>query len=112
GLAADLGERLEAAVRGGRLPNLHAVLVARGGRLALERYYAGEDEALGRPLGRREFGPDELHDLRSVTKSVVGLLYGIALGDGVVPPPEAPLLDGFPDCADLAADPPRRRMTV
>lgn len=112
GLAPELGERLDAAVRGGRLPNLHAVLVARGGRLALERYYPGEDEHWGRPLGRRSFGPDELHDLRSVSKSVVGLLYGIALDEGIVPPPEAPLLDGFPDCADLAADPQRSRMTV
>lgn len=112
GLAPDLGERLQAAVRDGRLPNLHAVLVARGGRLALERYYDGEDETIGQPLGRRVFAPDSLHDLRSVSKSVVGLLYGIALGEGIVPPPEAPLLDGFPEYRDLAADLPRRRMTV
>lgn len=112
GLAPDLGERLDAAVRGGRLANLHAVLVARGGRLALERYFEGEDETWGRPLGRRRFGPDELHDLRSVTKSVVGLLYGIALAGRLVPPPEAALLDALPEYADLAADPVRRRMTV
>ena len=112
GFAAELGEQLDAAVRDGRLPNLHAVLVARSGRLALERYYDGEDETFGRPLGRRVFAPDELHDLRSVTKSVVGLMYGIALDAGAVPPPETPLLDALPEYGDLAADPQRRRMTV
>jgi CubicO group peptidase (beta-lactamase class C family) len=58
------------------------------------------------------FGPDTLHDLRSVTKSVVGLLYGIALDHGLVPPPAAPLLAQFHDYADLAADPQRAKLTV
>lgn len=112
GFAADLADRLDAAARDPRLANLHAVLVARGDRLVAERYYAGTDEAWGRPLGRRAFGPGDLHDLRSVTKSVVGLLYGMALAEGIVPPPDALLLDHFPEYPDLAADPARRRMTV
>lgn len=112
GFAADLGDRLDAAARDPRLANLHAVIVARDGRLVAERYYEGSDEAWGRPLGHRRFGPDELHDLRSVTKSIVGLLYGIALADGLVPPPAAPLLDQFPEHRDLAADAARRHLTV
>lgn len=112
GFAADLGEKLDAGVRSGLLRGLHAVLVARGGRLVLERYWAGADEAWGRPLGHVEFTPETLHDLRSVTKSIVALLYGIALGRGLVPPPEAPLLAQFPDYSDLAADPMRQRLTV
>src|SRR5262245_38698869 len=40
GLTADLSARLDAAVAAGRVPNLHGVIVARGGRLALERYFA------------------------------------------------------------------------
>jgi CubicO group peptidase (beta-lactamase class C family) len=112
GFAPDLGERLDAGVRDGRFENLHAVLVLRGGRLVLERYYAGEDERWGRARGRVAFGPDDLHDLRSITKSVVGLLYGIALAEGEVPPLDASLLDQFPEYPDLAGDPMRRRMTV
>jgi CubicO group peptidase (beta-lactamase class C family) len=46
-----------------------------------------------------------LHDLRSVTKSIVGLLYGIALDRGLVPLAEAPLLAQFPEYPDLVADP-------
>ena len=58
------------------------------------------------------FGPETLHDLRSVTKSVVGLLYGIALDRGLVPPPDAPLMAQFPEYGDLAADPARAGITV
>jgi CubicO group peptidase (beta-lactamase class C family) len=112
GFAPDLSARLDAAIAAGKLPNLHAVLVARGGKLVLERYFAGEDQSWGRPLGRIAFGPDTLHDLRSVTKSVVALLYGIALTQGKVPPPEAALVAQFPEYPDLAGDPARRRITI
>ena len=112
GFAADLGERLDAGVRSGLLRHLHAVLVARSGRIVLERYFAGRDESWGRPLGRVAFDAATLHDIRSVTKSVVGLLYGIALDRGLVPSPEAPLFASFPEHADLAADRHRAKLTV
>ena len=95
-----------------RVWNLHCVVIVRKGRLVLERYFEGDDNARGSPLGKVTFGPDTLHDLRSASKSVVGLLYGIALADGNVPPPEAPLLASFPEYADLAADPARNRWTI
>src|SRR5262249_41065483 len=50
--------------------------------------------------------------LRSVSKSIVGLLYGIALADGKVPPPEASLLCAFPEYEDLAAHQQRDRWTI
>jgi hypothetical protein len=50
--------------------------------------------------------------LRSASKNIVGLIYGIALADGKVPPPEAPLLASFPGYTDLAADPARNRWTI
>jgi CubicO group peptidase (beta-lactamase class C family) len=112
GFSPDLADKLDAGIRSGLLHNLHAVLVSRAGRLVLERYYAGVDEAWGRPLGTVAFGPETLHDLRSVTKSVVGLLFGIALDRDLVPPPEAPLLAQFPEYSDLADDPRRARLTI
>lgn len=112
GFAPDLGERLDAGIRSGLLRDLHATIVSRGETIVLERYFDGPDEAWGRPLGNVAFRPDTLHDLRSVTKSVVGLLYGIALDRGLVPPPEAPLMAQFPEYADLAADPARAGITV
>ncbi|MFZ5778817.1 MAG: serine hydrolase domain-containing protein [Pseudomonadota bacterium] len=112
GFAPDLGDRLDKAIADRRIWNVHAVVVARGGRLVLERYFAGADRARGRALGVVDFGPDTLHDLRSVSKSIVGLLYGIALQAGKVPPPEAPLMASFPQYADLAADPARAAWRV
>jgi len=112
GFAADLAEKLDAGMRSGLLRGLHSVLVVRSGRLVLERYFAGEDETWGRTLGHVSFGPDTLHDLRSVTKSVVSLLYGIALDRGLVPAPDAPLLAQFPEYPDLVADPRRAPIKV
>jgi CubicO group peptidase (beta-lactamase class C family) len=112
GFPPDLAARLAATVRAGRAPNLHGVVVLRHGRLVLEHYGAGEDRKWSETLGPVAFGPATLHDLRSVTKSVVGLLYGIALAQGRVPPPEAPLLRHFPEYPDLAADAGRARLTV
>ena len=112
GFAPDLAERFEIAREAGTLPNLHGVVAVRAGRIFFEHYLAGPDQARARPLGIVRFGPDTLHDLRSVTKSVVGLLYGIALAAGSVPAPEANLLAQFPEYPDLAADPARRKLTV
>jgi CubicO group peptidase (beta-lactamase class C family) len=112
GFADDLDARLDKAIAEKRIWNMHAVIVIRGGRLVLERYFEGADDARGKPLGVVKFGPDTLHDLRSVSKSIVGLLYGIAVSQGKVPPPEQPLLQAFPEYADLAADPARQRWTL
>ena len=110
--AGALGQRLDQAVAAGELSGLHAVVVLRQGRLWMERYYTGKDERWGRPLGEVRFDASTLHDLRSVTKSIVGLLYGAALADGKVPAPDTPLLDAFSAYPDLAADPARRQLTV
>jgi CubicO group peptidase (beta-lactamase class C family) len=110
--AADLSEKLEAGVRSGLLRDLHCVLVWRAGETVLERYFEGRDEAWGRPLGRIAFGPDVLHDLRSVTKSIVGLLYGIAVADGLAPEPDARLLDCFPEYRDVEGSGPKSQILV
>ena len=112
GFVPDLGEKFDAGVRSGLLRDIHAIVVSRGNAVVLERYFDGPDDAWGRPLGVVSFGPDTLQDLRSVTKSVVGLLYGIALDRGLVPPPDAPLMAQFPEYGDLAADPARASITV
>ena len=112
GFASDIEARLEQLISSGRAWKLHGVVVARKGALVLERYDAGEDEVWGKPTGRVTFGPETLHDLRSVTKSILSLLYGIALARGKVPPPDQPLLDAFPDYAEVATDPRFKRLTV
>jgi hypothetical protein len=47
------------------------------------------------------FGPHVLHDVRSVSKSVVGLLIGIAQQKALVPSVGVSVLRLFPELADL-----------
>lgn len=109
---SDMAARPTEMEKDGRVFGLHALLVSRGGHLVFEHYGVGDDESWGSPLGKVTFGPTVLHDLRSVSKSIVGMLYGIALSDGKVPPPDARLYDQFPKYADLASQPGRERITV
>jgi len=112
GFSPELEARLDRLIAEKRAWNLHGVVVARNGRLVLERYFEGEDEARGRRLGKVSFTAATPHDMRSVSKSVVSLLYGIALEQRKVPPPEAPLLASFPEHADLAGEAGRERLTI
>lgn len=111
-MTTQLRDRLDELRQAGQVGGLHAVVAVRGGQTLLEYYGAGEDFAWGDSLGFVEFGPETLHDIRSVTKSVTVLLYGIALGEGLVPPPAEPLLRLFPQYPELAVDPQRARLTV
>ena len=111
-ISSDLDARLDKAIAEKRVWNLHSVVILRNGHPVLERYFEGDDYARGRPLGKVAFKANTLHDLRSASKSIVGLLYGIALGDGKVPPPDAPLFASFPEYDDLAADRTRNRWTI
>jgi CubicO group peptidase (beta-lactamase class C family) len=112
-LSQDIAQRLAQAQQDGKVAGLHTLLVSQGGKLVFEHYGQGDDEAEGQgTLGTVVFGPDVPHDLRSVSKSVVGLAYGIALAAGKVPPPEAKLYEQFPEYSDLAGQPGRDRLTV
>ena len=112
-LSQDIAQRLAQAQQDNKVDGLHALLVSQGGKLIFEHYGQGDDEAEGRgELGTVVFGPDVPHDLRSVSKSVVGLAYGIALAANKVPPPEAKLYEQFPEYADLAGQPGRDRLTI
>ncbi|WP_421995888.1 serine hydrolase domain-containing protein [Reyranella sp.] len=111
--AAEFERRLARVMEREGLTGLHALLISQRGQVLLEHYEPGEDQDRSRGwLGTVSFGPDVAHDLRSVTKSVVGLLYGIALAEGKVPPPEAGLYAQFPEYAELATQPGRDRITV
>lgn len=85
--------------------NLHAVVVRRHGRLVFQRYFAGEDERRGQPLGRVIHDATTRHDLRSVTKSVLSLLVGIAIDRGWIASVDLPVLAAFPEFNDLHTSP-------
>ncbi len=112
GFDPAIKRKLLAGIESGLLRDLHVVLAARSGSVFLDHYTQGNDDEWGRPLGQVAFDAGALHDLRSVTKSIVSLIYGIALDRGLVPPLEATLLAQFPEYADLAVHPARARITI
>jgi CubicO group peptidase (beta-lactamase class C family) len=85
--------------------NIHAVLVARSGKLVFERYFRGSDEIPGRIYGRRvenvTFDADTLHDMKSVSKSVASLAVGIAIDHGLIGSVNEPIFSFFPELSDL-----------
>jgi len=105
-------QRLGELEKDGRVFGLHALTVTRGGRMIFEHYGEGEDESWGRPLGKVTFDRSVIHDLRSVSKSVVSWVYGIALAQSKVPAPETRLSAVFPQYADVLDQPGRRELTV
>jgi CubicO group peptidase (beta-lactamase class C family) len=85
--------------------NIHAVLIARHGRLVFERYLKGSDEVPGRLYGSRvediTFDADRLHNMKSVSKSVASLALGIAIDRGLIRSIDEPIFSFFPELSDL-----------
>jgi len=80
--------------------NIHAIVVERRGALVAELYRSGRDRPLSVRYGFNNlfgvpthFDADTLHDTRSVSKSVVSLLFGIALAKGRVPSVDTSVLE-------------------
>jgi CubicO group peptidase (beta-lactamase class C family) len=74
----DIGLLAEAYSEAARVEGMKSLLVARNGELVAEAYYNGH-------------GPDRLHDVRSVTKSVTSALVGIAIDRGFIESVEQPI---------------------
>ena len=111
GIDSDVLCRLIPRLEGWKEADIHSVLVVRHDKLVFEHYFAGADEQWGRPLGTVAYGARMLHDLRSVTKSVTGLVVGIAVERGWIKSIDTPVLDYFPEYADLRT-PEKQRITV
>ena len=80
--------------------NIHAIVVERRGALVAELYRSGRDRPISVRYGFNNlfgapthFDADTLHDTRSVSKSVVSLLYGIELAKGRVPAVDTAVLE-------------------
>ena len=77
---------------------MRSLLVVKDGRLVVEEYFGAGD-------------PDDLHDVRSVTKSVVSALTGVALARGDIRSLDDPAADYLgPLVPDL--DPEKRAITI
>jgi len=91
--------------------NVHAVLVARGGKLVFERYFSGPDEIQSRRVGNVTFDAGMLHDMKSVSKSVASLALGIAIDRGLIRSVNEPIFSFFPELSDLRS-PEKERLQL
>jgi len=90
---------MESAIRAGRFKKITSVRVARHGKLAYELYSEGTSAS-------------DLMDTRSATKSITGMLVGIALDRGLLAL-DSRVLPFFPDKQPiLNADPRKDAITV
>ncbi len=78
--------------------NIHGILIERHGRMAMELYQRGSDKSVYSLISHNaDFGPAILHDTRSVGKSVVSLLLGIAN----ITDPAEPVMNYYPEYAGM-----------
>ena len=99
-LATDGFSAMEAAIRAGEFKKVTSVVVARTGFVLYEGYFSGADAAT-------------LHNTRSATKTVTGMLVGIAIDKGLLRGIQAPILPFFPDRQPLQnPDPRKAKITV
>jgi CubicO group peptidase (beta-lactamase class C family) len=104
--------RLKSEIESGQIPNVHSVLIRQHGKMIAEWYFAGPDARRDdKDLGTVHFTPETLHDIRSGSKSIVSLLFALALADGSIHSIDDAALDYFPELADLAT-PENRRITL
>jgi CubicO group peptidase (beta-lactamase class C family) len=60
-------------------PNIHSLLIAKDSKLVYENYFEGKDETWGWSLGYAKHDTNTLHDIRSISKSVVAACIDLAI---------------------------------
>lgn len=54
--------------------NVHSVVIVRHGKLVFEQYFSGYDNPWDKMDGRYDFDAATLHDMRSISKSVMSIM--------------------------------------
>jgi CubicO group peptidase (beta-lactamase class C family) len=95
-------DQMSAAIRDGQYGNIHGVLVGRRSGIVYQSYFIGHDRVWQRgDVGEIAFTADSHHDVRSISKSVVSTLIGIAIAEGHIPSVDASLATLLPRYAHL-----------
>ena len=93
------------SIEKGIYPNIHSLLILRNNKLVFEKYFSGEDAIAGTgTVGLRHHQLDSLHDIRSITKSIVGLAMLIAYDKGLIKSFEDPVFNYFPEYEKYKTD--------
>lgn len=77
-------QQLDSLIQKGEFKNITSLLIARNGKLIYEKYYNG-------------FTDSSLHDTRSATKTITGILTGIAIDKKFIPSEKTTVFHYFID---------------
>jgi CubicO group peptidase (beta-lactamase class C family) len=99
GVSAEKIRALAAEIEKGTYPNIHSLLISRNNKLVYENYWPGKDEHWAVPVGVVPHAKDSLHDIRSISKSIVSACVGIAIHQGKIKSVDQKVLDFFPQYA-------------
>ncbi|SHN41010.1 serine hydrolase [Chitinophaga sp. CF418] len=77
-------------------PNIHSLLISRHNKLVYEQYWQGEDQHWGNSMGVVPHDRDSLHDIRSISKSIVSACIGIAIQQGKIKSVDQKVFSFFP----------------
>ena len=77
--------------------NIHSLLILRNSKLVYENYFPGNDQVWGLKLGYIKHDINSLHDVRSISKSVVSACVGIAIEKKLIKSIDDPIFDYLPD---------------
>ncbi|MGA8809844.1 MAG: serine hydrolase [Thermoanaerobaculia bacterium] len=91
-------EAMTAAIKAGNFKNITSVLIERHGKLVYEAYFDAD-------------GVDGLRNTRSATKTITGMLAGIAIDRGQLAGVSTPILPFFKDKQPLA-NPDKRKAQI
>ena len=92
------GRFAEALNAAGELPRLHSLLASWRGEVVLERYFNGARAARSA-------------NVKSVSKSIISALVGVAIDRGLLPAPETPIRTYFPEISKDRDD-RKQRITI
>ena len=111
GMVSDSLLQMEKAIRSQSYPNIHSVIIMKNNKLVYENYFAGKDEIWGTPLGIVEHHRDSLHDIRSVSKSIVSACIGLAVAQGKIESVNQAVFDFFPEYTEYKT-PEKAKLTL
>ena len=92
-------------------PNIHSLLIAKDNKLVYENYFSGQDENWGSSLGYAKHDIDTLHDIRSISKSVVAACIDIAIQQKKIKSIDDPIFNYLPDYAKFKT-PQNEKITI
>jgi CubicO group peptidase (beta-lactamase class C family) len=114
GIEAQPPARLVWRIENDKIPNIHSILIVKGGKLVFEEYFEGHRFAYDQEQLKGElirFGIDTTHNTMSVTKAVTAAVVGVAIDQGLMQNEQLAIATVFPEYSHLFNE-QKKKITV